>query len=82
MIENSPKFLTIRETANRGILSEYALRLMLKSDNPPPHITINKKVMIRRKYMLAVRTYLLEMGLIDENAKSFQEIANELEKES
>lgn len=46
MIENSPKFLTIRETANRGILSEYALRLMLKSDNPPPHITINKKVMI------------------------------------
>ena len=36
----------------------------------------------RRKYMLAVRTYLLEMGLIDKNAKSFQEIADELEKES
>ena len=36
----------------------------------------------RRKYMLAVRTYLLEMGLIDENAKSFQEIADELEKEN
>lgn len=46
MIETSPKFLTIRETANKGILSEYALRLLLKSDNPPPHITINKKVMI------------------------------------
>ena len=39
-------FLTIRETARTNILSEYALRLMLKSDNPPPHITINKKVMI------------------------------------
>ena len=36
----------------------------------------------RRKYMLAVRTYLLEMGLIDKNAKSFQEIADELEKEN
>jgi hypothetical protein len=32
--------------------------------------------------MLAVRTYLLKMGLIDENAKSFQEIADEMEKES
>lgn len=49
MIENSPKFLTIRETANKGILSEYALRLMLKSDNPPPHITINKKVILTEK---------------------------------
>jgi hypothetical protein len=36
----------VREVAHTGILSEYALRLMLKSDNPPPHITINKKVMI------------------------------------
>ena len=39
-------FYTVREVAHTGILSEYALRLMLKSDNPPPHITINKKVMI------------------------------------
>ncbi|MBE6756664.1 MAG: hypothetical protein E7555_09430 [Ruminococcaceae bacterium] len=39
-------FLTVREVSKTGILSEYALRLMLKSDNPPPHITINKKVMI------------------------------------
>ncbi len=39
-------FCTIREVAKTGILSEYALRLMLKSDNPPPHITVNKKVMI------------------------------------
>ena len=34
----------------------------------------------RRKYMIAVRTYLLEMGFIKENAKSFREIATELEK--
>ena len=34
----------------------------------------------RRKYMIAVRTYLLEMGFINENAKSFREIATELEK--
>ena len=39
-------FLTVREAARTGILSEYAIRLMLKSDNPPPHITVNKKVMI------------------------------------
>ena len=39
-------FLTIRETAKTGILSEYALRLMLKSENPPPHIMVNKKVLI------------------------------------
>ena len=39
-------FYTVREVAHKGLLSEYALRLMLKSDNPPPHITINKKVMI------------------------------------
>lgn len=36
----------------------------------------------RQKYMIAVRTYLLEMGLIDERAKSFQEISNELEREN
>lgn len=42
----SKTFLTVREVSKKGILSEYALRLMLKSDNPPPHITINKKVMI------------------------------------
>lgn len=39
-------FYTVREVAHTGILSEYALRLMLKSNNPPPHITINKKAMI------------------------------------
>lgn len=39
-------FKTIREVAETGIISDYALRLMLKSDNPPPHIVINKKVLI------------------------------------
>ena len=34
------------EVAAKIGVSEYALSLMLKSDNPPPHITINKKVMI------------------------------------
>lgn len=42
----SKTFYTVREVAHTGILSEYALRLMLKSDNPPPHIKINKKVKI------------------------------------
>lgn len=35
-----------------------------------------------RQYMSAVRSYLLTLGLIEENAKSFQEIADELEKEN
>lgn len=39
-------FKTIREVAETGKISKYALRLMLKSDNPPPHIVINKKVLI------------------------------------
>lgn len=39
-------FLTIRETAKTGIISEHALRLMIKSKDPPPHILINKKVLI------------------------------------
>ena len=37
---------TIREVAKTGLLTEYALRMMLKSDNPPPHIKINKKILI------------------------------------
>ena len=39
-------FQTIREVAKQGILTEYAIRLMLKSDNPPPHIKVNHKVLI------------------------------------
>ena len=34
-----------------------------------------------RQYMSAVRSYLLTMGLIDENAKSFIEIAEEVSNE-
>ena len=33
----------------------------------------------RRKYMLAVKTYLLEMGVINGNEKSLREIATEME---
>lgn len=39
-------FLTIRELAKTGILPEHALRLMLKSDNPPPHIMVGTKALI------------------------------------
>ena len=45
-------FKTIREEANTGIMSEYALRLLLKSNNPPPHIKINKKVLINHPLFL------------------------------
>ena len=31
-----------------------------------------------RQYMTAVRSYLLDMGMINENAKSFREIAKEV----
>ena len=53
-------FLTIRETASTGILSEYALRLMLKSSNPPPSIRIGNKIMIN---------YPLFLEWIDEESK-------------
>ncbi len=33
----------------------------------------------RQKYMIAVRTYLLEMGVINGNEKSLREIATEME---
>lgn len=33
----------------------------------------------RKKYMIAVRTYLLEMGVINKEAKSLLQIAKELE---
>ena len=40
-------FLTVRETARETHLSEYALRHMLKSESPPPHIVVGeKKVLI------------------------------------
>lgn len=39
-------FPTIREVAKTGLLTEYTLRTMLKSDNPPPHIKVNRKILI------------------------------------
>lgn len=40
------EYLSINQTAKKGIFTEYTLRMMMKSDNPPPHIKINKKVLI------------------------------------
>lgn len=34
----------------------------------------------RRKYMTVIRSYLLKMGLIDEHAKSYKQIAKEMEE--
>ena len=39
-------FPTIREIAKTGLLTEYSLRMLLKSDDPPPHVKINKKILI------------------------------------
>ena len=33
-----------------------------------------------RNYMFAVRSYLLQMGLIDEHAKSLRQLAKEMEE--
>ena len=61
MKEASEKtFLTVREIASKGILSEYALRLMLKSSNPPPNIRIGNRVMIN---------YPLFLEWIDEESR-------------
>lgn len=40
------EFLSINQTAKKGVVTEYTLRIMMKSDNPPPHIKVNKKVLI------------------------------------
>lgn len=45
-MQTEKKFYTIRELAKIGPLTEHALRLLIKSDSPPPHILINKKVLI------------------------------------
>ena len=61
MSETTEKtFLTVRETAATGILSEYALRLMLKSKNPPPRIRIGNNTMIN---------YPLFLEWIDEESR-------------
>lgn len=40
------EFLSINQTAEKGVVTKYTLQMMMKSDNPPPHIKINKKVLI------------------------------------
>ena len=42
MSENIPKFLTIRETAKTGILSEHHLRLMEKQGKLPGVRVVNR----------------------------------------
>lgn len=46
MTDTMHNYISIKKTHIRSGVSEYSLRLMLKSDNPPPHIKINKKVLI------------------------------------
>ena len=46
MAETKFDFVSLAETHKRTGFSEYALRMMMKSGNPPPHIKINKKVLI------------------------------------
>lgn len=44
-MENKPRMMTIREIASTGLLSEHALRLMLK-EGMLPAIYIGKKALI------------------------------------
>lgn len=44
-MENKPRIMTIREIASTGLLSEHALRLMLK-EGKLPAIYIGKKALI------------------------------------
>ena len=46
-----PQFLTIRETAKTGILSEHSLRLMQKQGKIP-HIMCSKKCLINYPLLL------------------------------
>ena len=45
MLDTTPQFLTIRETAKTGILSEHALRLLQKQGKIP-HIMCGNKCLI------------------------------------
>ena len=45
-MENKPRMMTIREIASTGLLSEHALRLMLK-EGKLPAIYIGKKALIK-----------------------------------
>lgn len=45
MADNIPRMLTIRQTAETGILSEFCLRRMVK-ENRVPHIMVGNKALI------------------------------------
>ena len=53
---NTPQFLTIRETAKTGILSEHILRLMQKQGKIP-HIMCGKKCLINYPLLLEQLTH-------------------------
>lgn len=50
-MSNTPIFLSIKETAKKGILSEHALRLMQKQGKLP-HIMCGNKCMINYNLLL------------------------------
>ena len=50
-----PQFLTIRETAKTGILSEHSLRLMQKQGKIP-HIMCGKKCLINYPLLVEMLT--------------------------
>ena len=52
---NTPQFLTIRETAKTGILSEHSLRLMQKQGKIP-HIMCGKKCLINYPLLVEMLT--------------------------
>ncbi len=51
MTEKNKKFLTVREVAATGILTEYAIRLLLKQKKIPA-IYINRKALINYPLLL------------------------------
>lgn len=60
MTDNIPKMLTIRQTAETGILPEYALRRMVK-ENRVPHIKVGVKTLINFTLLCQQLNNLLEI---------------------
>ncbi len=54
-MNNIPQFLTIRETARTGILSEHSLRLMQKQGKIP-HIMCGKKCLVNYHLLVEMLT--------------------------
>lgn len=57
------EFFSINQVAKKGLVTEYALRMMMKSPTPPPHIKVGKKVLIN---------YPLFLEWLDEQSKKAQ----------